>query len=146
MKVNTFFQACVAFTIILLIFTLSVNFVSVSGFYPTEVEVGIDVNTTSGNETFQDVTGGYTPSNIWTVWSIAGLIALGGSIAIAVLTRSSTFVAIYLFSIVFWTAYLNMISITNLGNYVPGGFLFIGTASLIFIWMGAIIGMLSGSG
>lgn len=146
MKINTFFQACTAFTILLLLFTLSVNFVSVSGFYPTNAETGIDINTTSTNETFQDVTGGYTPSNIWSVWSLAGLIALGGSIAIAVLTRSSVFVGIYLFSIVFWTAYLNMLGITQLGNYVPGSFIFLGTTSLVFIWMGAIIGMLSGSG
>lgn len=133
-------------TVILLVFTLCVNFVSAMNFFGTTVEVGIDINATSGNETFQSVTGGYTPSNIWAVWSIAGLIALGGSVAIAVLTRSSSFVAIYLFSIVFWTSYLNMWGIINLNNYIPLEFSAIVHGSFLFIWMGAIIGMLSGSG
>lgn len=129
-------------TIVLLIFTLCINFVSVSGFFPIEAETGFDVNDTSVNATFFSLTGD-TTTDLWLV-VLTGMGAVG--IVVAWITHSTAILAVYLFSAVFWISYINMLGVTNLGNYVPGEFIFIGTAGLVFVWMGAIIGMLSGSG
>lgn len=142
MKVNTAFQACMYFTIILLIFTLSVNFVSAANFFNTQTPTGVELNTSSANSTFLTLTG-QTTTDLW----LLVLVAAGaGGIVVAWLTHSTAILGVYLFSVIFWGSYGSMLGVTRIGNYIPVAFLFIATAALIFIWMGAIIGMLSGSG
>lgn len=142
MKVNTAFQACMYFTIILLIFTLSVNFVSAANFFNTQTPTGVELNTSSTNSTFLTLTG-QTTTDLW----LLVLVAAGaGGIVVAWLTHSTAILGVYLFSVIFWGSYGSMLGVTRIGNYIPVAFLFIATAALIFIWMGAIIGMLSGSG
>ena len=143
MDTGTFFKLCVYITFCLLIFTLSVNFVSASGFFPVTVEAGPEIGD-SANETFLNLVGGdFTTTDMWIV-VLTGTGAIG--ILVAWLTRSTAILGVYLFSVIFWASYLNMISVTNLLNYVPLGFLAIGTTGMIFIYVGAVIGMLSGSG
>jgi len=130
------------FTIILLIFTLSVNFVSAANFFGTNVPSGVDLNTSSENSTFISLTGESTTD----LWLLVLVAAGAGGIVVAWLTHSTAILGVYLFSIIFWGSYGTMLGVTKIGNYIPAAFLFIATAALIFVFMGAIIGMLSGSG
>ena len=132
-------------TIAMLIFSLAINFVSASEFFPVEAETGFDINESNSSDIFQILTG-RSPSGIWTILIGASAVALVGSVVLAFLTHSTAIIGVYIFSIVFWASYMNMMWVVGIGGYVPAGLQLIGTASLIFIWMGAIIGMLSGSG
>jgi len=130
------------FTIIILIFTLCVNFVSATGFFPVEVETGIELNETSGNQTFFTLTGDST-TDLWAI-VISGAGAIG--LVVAWITRSPAILGVYLFSTVFWISYINMWGITNLGNYIPLAFSSIAHGAMLFLWIGAVAGMLSGGG
>jgi len=126
----------------MLIFTLCVNFVSTTGFFDSSVEVGPDINETSGNQTMLNIAG-YT---VDTVWAALFSVALIGGIALAWITHSTAVIGVYFFSVIFWASYVNMWGVVNLGNYVPPEFSTIAHASILFLWVGAIIGMFSGSG
>jgi len=75
---------------------------------------------------------------------------VGGGILVAVvlsiLTRSVVPIGIHIFSTVFWTAYINCNSILSTGNFIPSGFLSIFFVGTIFLFIAALIGMLTGSG
>ena len=149
MNLNTFFQVCIYMTVCMILFTLSVNFVSALGVFPTgDVEAGVNVGD-STNETFMEFTkstedpSGLSMTSIWTiVLTGAGI----GTLVIAWITKSTVILGVYVFSVIFWVSYGNALSILGLGNYIPLDFLAIGTGGMIFIWVGAIAGMLSGSG
>lgn len=145
MKINTAFQACMYITIVILIFTLAVNFVSASGFFPVEAEMGFDINESNSSGIFEILTG-QSPIGIWAMLIGSSAVALIGSVVLAFITRSTAVIGVYIFSVVFWASYMTMLYGLDLSNYIPVGLQLIATASLIFIWMGAIIGMLSGSG
>ena len=148
MNLNTLFQTCVYFTIIMLIFTLCINFVSFLDIFGT-TEMGADVNLNNGSETFESVSGNPI-GNIWgsftSATGLATLLGLGGSIVVGALLRSPVVIGVGLFSTVFWASYLNMMGVLDLGGFMPPQLLGIAHASMLFIWAGATIGMLSGSG
>jgi len=134
----------------MIVFTLTITFVNAMGVF-TPTETGIDTGSnTSGF--FEDVTDAeYNESDfedqvgmdaVWLVGGLGGTLTL----AIASLTRSPTILAVGLFSTVFWTAYINALGIINVGGYIPLSFIGIGTGAMMFIFVGAITGMLSGSG
>lgn len=145
---SSFFQICVYLTIIMFIFSLSVSYVSGLGVFPVSVESGFQ----SGDNfsgSFENVTkqpeylGGLSMDLIW------GLVLTGSGLAglfLAWLTRSTAIIGVFIFSIAFWAAYVNTLGILNIGNYIDPNLIGIGTAAMGFIWIGAIAGMLSGSG
>ena len=149
MRLNTFFQICVYMTLCMIIFTLSINFVSALDVFPTGgVEAGVDVKDTT-NETFMEFTKSTdnpTGLSISSIWIIVLTGAGIGALLIAWITKSTVILGVYIFSVIFWVSYGNALSVLDIGNYIPIGFLAIGTGGMIFIWVGAIAGMLSGSG
>jgi len=140
---QTLFQICIIITLSLFIFNLSVHYVSGMGIFDTGSHSGI-VPGDDGNTTFSSVTQDNTGMNgIWAlVLTGAGL----GGLVVAWMTHSTAILGVSIFSVAFWAAYLNTITILGIGNYIPEGFLLIGTAGMGFVWAGAIAGMLSGSG
>jgi len=138
---NTFFQICIVIVITLILFNLAVAWVDTLNIYQTNVDTGIATGADQ-NETFQNIAG----INIDSIWTLVLTGTAIAGIALAWITRSTTIIGIVLFSLVFWASYWNTLSILNIGDYIPGGFILIGTAGMLFIWVGAIIGMLSGSG
>lgn len=148
MNLATLFQTCVYFTIIMLIFTLCINFVSFLDIFGT-TEIGADVDLNDGGETFESISGNPI-SSIWECFTsakgLATLLGLGGSIVVGALLRSPAVIGVGLFSTVFWASYLNMMGILSLGGFMPPQLLGIAHAVMLFIWAGAAIGMLSGSG
>ncbi len=148
MRLNTLFQTCVYFTIIMLIFTLCVNFVSFLDIFGT-VDTGVDVDLNDNNETFETISGNPI-GNIWgsftSATGLATMLGLGGSIVVGALIRSPVVIGIGLFSTIFWASYINMIGILDFGGFMPPQLLAIAHGAMLFIWAGSVVGMLSGSG
>jgi hypothetical protein len=149
MRMDTLFQTCIYIVVIMLIFTLSVNFVSALGLFGT-LDTGVDVDTTNGSSAFSSVTGGLNANTLWSFFmSPQGAVSVGGllaSLALAIATRNPTILGVGLFSTVFWASYINMQGILNIGSYMPPAFLGIAHAVMLFLWFGAVAGMISGSG
>lgn len=146
---NTFFRIAIYLSIVMILFNLTVGFIggltNVEGnpVFPVADTPGIgNVNESS---ILGEVTGLEDP-NMNALWvSVIGIGLLGAS-ALSILTRSLIPIGIYLFSTVFWTAYINCNSILSAGGYIPSEFLSIFFAGMIFLFIAALIGMLTGSG
>jgi len=82
--------------------------------------------------------------------SVGGMVGVltivAAGAATTFITRSPVFIGITLFGLVFWSSYLNTLNIIKIGNYLPTEFELIVTTGVVFIFVGAVIGMLSGSG
>lgn len=140
MQLNSFYQICIFFTIGLFVFSLGLNFMIGLHLFGDMAPVGITPGANS-DDTFSKITGGLGMNAIWgIVLTISGF----GAVALAILTQSATFVGIYIFSVVFWASYLNALGIINAFGLIPITFIGLFTVPLIFIFAGAIIGMLSG--
>jgi len=147
---ETFFQICIIFSILLIVFTLSINFVNALDVYggsPVEQSVTYETGDTS-DDIFAKISGLEGGAQyIWaTVLSVTGIV----SIAVAILMHSAVPVGVWIFSSVFWASYLRTISIINIDNVFTASpmaqFLVIITVGLIFVWLGALAGMFGGSG
>lgn len=145
---SSFFQICVYLTLIMFIFSLCVSYISGLNVFGITVEEGFQPGS-NFSDTFAGVTrqpeylGGISMDLIW------GLVLTGAGIAglfLAWVTRSTAIIGILIFSISFWAAYGNCLSILNPMGWVDPNLIGIGTAAMGFIWVGAIIGMLTGSG
>ena len=150
MNWNTLYQTCVGITLTMIIFTLAVSFVSGLGVFDP-VQTGVSQGDNS-SDTFSDITNSsYSESDFSgqagmdAVWLIGGI---GGTVIVAAVlaVRSPVFAGIFLFGTVFWASYVNTMIVLNLGNFVPTEFLLIGTVAMMFVFSGAVVGMLSGSG
>lgn len=128
---------------VLIVFTLAINFVNGLGIFET-VETGVDVGTNTSN-TFDGFLQGGTISGIDAMWgvvlTVSGIVAVGA----AILMHSAIPVGAYLFSGIFWTSYINSLGVLN-NLHIPAGFLLIGTVIMLFFWCAAVAGMFSGSG
>ena len=65
---------------------------------------------------------------------------------VAKMTQSTNMIGVWLFSSVFWTSYNNAISVIDVNSWIPGDFLLMFTVAFLFLWVGAVIGILTGSG
>jgi hypothetical protein len=118
----------------MIIFTLCVNFVSALGIFSS---VPIGATKASILTEISGLSGGYE-----TLWVVL-LVAIGFTIVIAKWVSSTSIIGIYLFSSIFWTSYSRCITVININNFIPTEFLAIFTVGLAFIWVAAIIGMLT---
>lgn len=140
---TSLFQKCTYFTILMFIFILLVNFIIALNIFGV-VAIG---PATGGDPGAYADTMFHIPISTTDLWGIAFGAAALGAIGIGFLTQSTTVVGVYLFSVVFWTGFINM--------YNSFGYLFVGTMSMFFgigfavvliVFIAAVIGMLSGSG
>jgi len=150
MELDNFFKVCVYFSISLMVFTLSLNFLTGMGIFgPLLPGGGMDV---TGNQS--QIVGNFTstPSasggfgDVWLlVFGLGTAAGIGGAIVIAMATQNATFVGVYIFSVYFWASYINALSILSFGGFIPASFLLLFTVPIGFVFVGAIIGMLSGT-
>ena len=128
-------------TIGLLIFTLAINFVDSLGVFPISLSTGMQI--TNSSNAIAVVTGNtdYTINNLWAIGT-----TLGASLAIgtAILMKSATPIALYIFATVFWTSYLRALSIITFGGYIPSQFITMFTVGVVFLFVGAFISILAG--
>ncbi|NIQ92472.1 MAG: hypothetical protein GWN93_27225 [Deltaproteobacteria bacterium] len=139
---KTLFRTCVIICIGLLIFTLAVSYIQATGAFPISGSAGKDITDTSS--ALGDTTDLATP-NMNYLWGIViGGIAAG--IVAGWITHSVVPTGVFIFSGVFWAGFINTHSILSIGGYVPGDLMTIGTICTVFVFIGACVGMLTGSG
>ena len=156
MNLNTFFQLAVYICIVLLLFTLAVNFVNATGAFPITVDSGIETEGRDSPGLFENITGlapgeipGF-PGGMDFIW--AAMLSVTGiaAVAVAVLMHNTTPLGIWLFSSVFWVSYQGMYDVVNITGIFDtnpmASFFILGTVTIFFIWVAAIIGMFTGSG
>ena len=80
------------------------------------------------------------------LWVMITTIGGAAALAFSWMVHSLTPLGIYLFGVAFWTSYNGTVTILSMNNWIPGDFLLLGTVGMIFLFMGAIIGMITGSG
>lgn len=140
----TFFKTAIYICFILLIFTLLLNFIDSTGGFNTDLDVGTDIG--SEDDVLNQLTG--LDSGMSTVWAVA--VGAGGLIAVGLsfLTHSIVPVGIHLFSTVFWTSYTRLLSVVSgisVFNDIEG-FVLIFSVCVVFLFIAAVVGILTGSG
>jgi len=128
----------------MLAFSLIANFVESMGMFPN-----VDSPGASGIDETNDALGLTTLGDDATMWTIfigvTGLTFIG-AVALAFMTKSITPIGLHIFGAVFWASWINMLSILSYGGYIPGDFLIVFTVGVMFVFIAAIVGMLTGSG
>jgi len=137
----TFYRTSVYLCLSIIVFTLAINFVnSLQAFDPYESGM-TDVNEENALEKISGLSGGMV-----NIWAVALTLTGGAAIALAWVTKQITPIGIYLFSVVFWTSWIRMWTVTDIGGYIPGEFTILFFVGAIFIFIAAVVGMLTGSG
>jgi len=130
-----------------MVFTLAVNFMMGLGIFgdiESEYghETGDNTNDTMSNFTkTPEYTSGF---DMTTIWGLVFAAEIAGGIAIATLLQDATILGIYIFSTAFWTSFINAWAILGSTGFIPIAFLGLFTVPIFFIFIGAVIGMLSG--
>jgi hypothetical protein len=139
MDLSNYLRLAVYFCLMMIIFTLAVNFVSGLGIF-TSADTGVNSSGTP-SDIFTEIsgfTGGF--QYIWVV-----LLTTGGfaTIVIAKIVGSTNIIGVYLFSAVFWTSFSRCLTVVNIGGWVQTDFLNIFIVAIFFVWVAAIISMLT---
>ena len=151
---DTLLQLCLFLCIGMIVFSLIFSViagVNVTGnghiFSDQEMEEGIDIDQTNKSNAFSDITSEDLNTALFISIGTGGIIGLGFGGAISWLTKTTSGLAVGLFSGVFWGSYINVSSILNAGSFLTdAGVLMIIHIIMALLFVGAIIGMFSGSG
>lgn len=142
MKLDSFFQICIAISIFLTVFTLFFNFlVGWQFFGEVDVSTGPVLTGDAGN-IFTQVTG-FT-GGIEYLWLIVTTLAGIGAVTLAIFMHSPAPIAAYLLGEIFFTSYSRAINIVNINSYIPAELLVILTVVILFIYAAAVIGIFGG--
>lgn len=139
----TFYRTSIYLCLAIIVFTLSINFVNSLGAFnayeaqPTDEEVTVD----NALEQISGLDGGMA-----SLWGLAVGVGLAGAVVLVFISKQISPIGIYLFSTVFWTSWLKMNSVININGVMPIELMVIFTVAALFLFIAAIIGMLTGSG
>lgn len=152
---NTFFRIAVYLSFAMIIFNLAIAFVGGLD-NPNTGEPIFPVGGTPGrgmtneSESIEEYTDmGAIGLEDPTVGGMFTLIASGvlvATIFICILIRSITPLGIAIFGSVFWGAFYQAQAVISYGGYIPSDFITIFVVGGAFLFIAAIIGMLTGSG
>jgi len=140
---RSFYQIAITLTFILFIFSLLASFISSTGAFPFTDEMGISIE--SDSDWLTKFTGLTDPTMGAIFLGVTGLTFIG-AVALAVATHSVVPIGLHLFSLVFWSSWVKFSVILGYGGYIPGGLLVIFTVGVMFVFIAAIVGILTGSG
>jgi len=140
---NSFFRIAVMICMLLLVFTMVANFIQGLNAFPVEGSPGVDVSST--DNALSSLTGLDNPNMNYVFLGVTSL-ALLGTIALAYFTRSMIPIGLFFFGEVFWTSWIRFTSVFSYGGYIPGDFILIFTVGVMFIFIAAVIGLLTGGG
>ena len=138
---NIFFRICVVACIGLIMFSLLLAYFASTGSYGIISGGGKQIGETG--EVLEETTALET-GNMNYLWGIViGGIAAG--LVVGYITHSIVPTGVFIFGSVFWASFINTHTILGYGGYVPIDFLNIFTVGMVFIFIAACIGMLTGS-
>lgn len=139
---STFYRMCVYICIGLLVFTLILNYVQSTDAFPIGGQAGQSI---TGTETALEEATDLAEPNMNYLWGIViGGIAAG--LVVGAITHSIVPAGLFVFSGVFWASYINTHMVLSYGGYIPGDFLMIFLVVIVFIFIAACVGILTGSG
>lgn len=141
---NTFYQGCFYFCVATIIATVCINFAGELGVFGVTFSTGVPTSGQNASAIFTLMTG--LTGGMEFMWGLAIAGGFIGSVMLTYISRTTTPIAIFLFSSVFWTSYLRATSVVAYGGYIPESILTIAFVGMFCMFAGAIIGMLSGSG
>jgi len=124
------------------VFTLLFSVVHATGAFDITPEQGVQIDDTES--ALGDTTSLETPNMNYLITLV--LAGAGVGLVIGWITHSIVPVGISIFSTVFWAAYINAHGILSIGNFIPSELLLIFTVCTVFIFIAAIVGMITGSG
>jgi len=87
--------------------------------------------------------------NMNSIWLAITTLAGIGSVVASILTHNWLPIGLYVFGEVFWTSFINMWGVIDGAGYISNnlpGFLIIFFVVMVFVFIAAIIGMITGSG
>lgn len=141
---NTLYRICIVICLGLLVFTLAVSYLEGTGAFGVSGSSGKALGSTG--DIISDVSSlDDSDANMNYLW----LLVFGGAAAGLItgwLTQSVVPLGIGVFGSVFWASFINTHGILSYGGYVPSELLSIFTIITVFVFIGACIGMLTGSG
>jgi len=142
---NTLFRITFYLMILLILFNLGWGLLR-----------GID-NTVYADSQDNNVIGESTDMGIFTeltglqgdalnLFSISAVVGMAGATAFAYMVQSLIPVALYIFGVGFWASYNATVTTININGWIPGPFMAMITVVMIFLFMGAVIGLITGNG
>jgi len=129
-----------------MVFTLSISFVGAIGIFGTSTDLGHNLtgNSSSIEEELTKTAERDTGFSTNLFWSMFLSLEVIAGIGLVIVTQSASILGAYIFGAVFWTSYINAFSIIGAIGFIPLGFIVLFTVPMIFLFIGAVIGMLSG--
>ena len=141
---KSFFQIAIILTFIIFLFTVVASFISSTGTFPFTEELGIAID--DDTDFFTKLTGLESGSNMHTIFlGVTGLTFIG-AVALAFATKSVVPIGLHLFGVVFWTSFTKTKVILDYGGYISPELQFVFTIAVTFVFIAAIVGILTGSG
>lgn len=141
---NTFFRVCIYICLLMLAFTLIGNLIVAvaPGAFPGQSALKPELQDESSAITTLT---GSTDGTLNAVWlSLISLTALP-AIGMVFMTQSLVPIGVYLFGTFFWTSYIHLLSVFGFG-FLPPELIAIFTVGLVFVFVAALIGIITGSG
>jgi hypothetical protein len=147
MEMNNFFGICVIFTVSLMVFCLCVNvFVGFQIFGNAGV-FGPDI---SGNSSQMFTNFTKNPDfpvgmTMGMIWGLVLTSAAAVGLVLAWIMQDASILGVFIFSGVFWSSFINAMVILGAMAFIPVVLIGLFTVPVLFIFVAAVIGMLSGS-
>lgn len=142
---KSMFQMCFYICIFLIMINLGWGFVrGMDDVWTSEASEQNIIEGTNENSVISELTGlDSAGTDLWVMITTVGAAA---ALAFSWMVHSLTPLGIYLFGVAFWSSYNGTVTILSMNSWVPGDLLLLVTVGMIFLFIGAIVGMITGSG
>jgi len=142
---KSMFQMCFFICMFLILINVGWGFVrGIDGVWTAEASEQNLIEGTNDNGILGELTG--LDSAGTDLWLMVTTIGGAAALAFSWMVHSLTPLGIYLFGVAFWSSYNGTVTIIGMNSWLPGDFILIITVAMIFLFVGAIIGMITGSG
>ena len=128
----SFYSTAIYLSIGLIIFSVGITFIVGLAVFPTAIE---ETSVITGLDSDLD----------W-VWSTIVGFGTVFSLLMCILLRSVVPLGINIFGVIFWTSWVHAGAILSFGGFIPVEFILLFTIGVGFVFVAAVIGMLTGSG
>lgn len=136
---------CFYFCVVLILISLGWGFLrGADGLWTASASDQNTLEGTDDNSLIQELTG--LDSSGTDMWLMITTIGGAAALAFSWMVHSLTPLGLYLFGVAFWTSYNGTITMINMNGWLPGDLILMITVGMAFLFIGAIIGMITGSG
>jgi len=142
---KSMYQMCFYFCLILVLVNLGWGFLrGIDGMWTASASDQNVLDGTNDQGLIHELTG--LDSGGTNLWLMITSVGAAAAVAFSWMVHSLTPLGLYLFGVAFWTSYNGTLTIINMNGWIPGDFVLIVTVTMAFLFIGAIIGMITGSG